>query len=837
MQSFLKPVLITSSESPALSPEAGGKALSLQKMAADGLPVPPTLYLPPDASKLFVRKAGLEAVIGSLVSGPTESLRWEEIWDSSLALRNRFLHHPVPSKVAEPLLAAVESHFGDRPLAVRSCAPDEDSGLSHAGMHESFLNVRGPEALLRAVRLVWASLWSDRALLYRREMGLDSRAFGMAVLIQPMLPGGSDDGLNDAADLRSGVFFTRSPMDDSQGVVESVFGPASEVVSDAVKTERVFISRSDGRVLGRESSGEVVVDGPLAARLYELGRRVESLFGEPQDMEWTADGGDIVILQSRPVTTLIRSGNEKGWNEQDKRPWYLSLSRTHAGLLDLRKRIEEEILPGMLRESEEMRAVNLSALDCPALKAEVERRGGRLAFWRDTYWTDLIPFAHAVRQFGMLYNDVVAPDDPFEFTALLTGQNLMALERNAILGRMSRLVAEDPELAADLKDGRLPESGEYAQLLDEFMEQFGDLSCGSSWCDEGPWGIVRLTLEDVPSLPVRSGLLRTAELEAAFFEAVADGQKNFAREVLDLARVSYRLRDDDNLYLGKIQARYDEALVAARNCGVELAEDTPEARKATPKGLGWGSKGGAEVFTTLRGWGASAGIARGRARVVSGPSDLFDFHKGEVLVCDALDPNMTFVVPLAAAIVERRGGMLVHGAIIAREYGIPCVTGIEAVTERISTGTPLTVDGFRGTVAFGDAPHLPGDRELARNVLGGELQPCSDRPMTGFYRSGSCETGPGDSGSHVVCARVTEAFLRYTLERGNDLMTPRPELGFPGLAPGDRWCLCAIRWEEARLAGAAPPVVLRATHAAALRYASLAHLEAYGEDGEDEKKN
>jgi uncharacterized protein (DUF2237 family) len=107
-------------------------------------------------------------------------------------------------------------------------------------------------------------------------------------------------------------------------------------------------------------------------------------------------------------------------------------------------------------------------------------------------------------------------------------------------------------------------------------------------------------------------------------------------------------------------------------------------------------------------------------------------------------------------------------------------------------------------------------RRPPRNVLGGALQPCSLDPVTGFYRNGCCETGPEDRGLHVVCAQVTEAFLAFSAERGNDLTTPIPDFRFPGLKPGDRWCLCALRWLEAAQAGVAPPVILSATHEATL---------------------
>lgn len=116
---------------------------------------------------------------------------------------------------------------------------------------------------------------------------------------------------------------------------------------------------------------------------------------------------------------------------------------------------------------------------------------------------------------------------------------------------------------------------------------------------------------------------------------------------------------------------------------------------------------------------------------------------------------------------------------------------------------------------------------MAKNVVGGELQTCSADPLTGFYRTGCCDTGAEDAGIHIVCARMTAEFLEFSLDRGNDLSTPHEEFGFPGLQPGDRWCLCADRWKEALDAGVAPPVVLEATHASALEWVSLDELRQH----------
>ena len=121
-------------------------------------------------------------------------------------------------------------------------------------------------------------------------------------------------------------------------------------------------------------------------------------------------------------------------------------------------------------------------------------------------------------------------------------------------------------------------------------------------------------------------------------------------------------------------------------------------------------------------------------------------------------------------------------------------------------------------------PALPSS---ARNVFGAPLACCCTSPLTGFNRDGYCHTGPHDLGSHTVCAEMTAAFLDFSRRHGNDLVTPRPEFGFPGLRPGDRWCLCVSRWKEALEAGVAPPVLLAATHEKALEVVTLEQLQAH----------
>lgn len=123
-----------------------------------------------------------------------------------------------------------------------------------------------------------------------------------------------------------------------------------------------------------------------------------------------------------------------------------------------------------------------------------------------------------------------------------------------------------------------------------------------------------------------------------------------------------------------------------------------------------------------------------------------------------------------------------------------------------------------------------GGRRPSRNVLGLPLEACSQEPVTGFFRNGCCDTSREDTGSHTVCSVLNEEFLAFSKSVGNDLSTPIPEYGFPGLKPGDRWCLCAPRWQQALEAGKVPRVVLRATHEGALEYCALDDLKRYAVD-------
>ena len=705
----------------------GGKGYALAAMSRSGIPVPEALCVTVGAYRDFVAATGIAARLHlELERKRLEDMRWEEIWDAALRIRNLFLSSPIPGELRSSLEKTVESAFSGRSVVVRSSAPGEDSAeVSFAGLHESYVNVRGTEEILQHLKLVWASLWSDRALLYRRELGLETEQSAMAVVVQEIVLGE-----------RSGVAFGRNPAEESQAVIEAVHGLNQGLVDGTVEPDRWILDRYTGRVVSHRAArrekavapadtGVLLKDlppetrdkPPLAgedvAKVFELVRRAEALFGAPQDVEWTFREQELFALQSRPITALKAQG------PSDSRPWYFSLRRSFENLRGLRQKIEEEILPAMEREAGELAATDFSPMDDAELAAEVGRRADGRDRWIAAYWKDCIPFAHGMRLFGEFYNDAIRPADPYEFVDLLSGADMISLKRNRMIEDLAAAVRSDPALAKRLKEGALPEGDPFLPAVETFIHRFGDLTLGAGEATLPRERFYRLILEmagrPVSEGPPRAG--RPGQLEREFLSRFPGENLAFAEAMLDLGRASYRLRDDDNMYLGKIEAQLERAASEGRERlerrGMKAGDiDAGDVARAladpgfvpVKKGITPSvdeASGAVEVRARqIVGQPAGPGIAIGLARVVREFADLFEFKAGEILVCDALEPEMTFVIPLAAGIVERRGGMLIHGAIIAREYGIACVTGVPGAVDRISTGDRVTVDGYLGIVVI-----------------------------------------------------------------------------------------------------------------------------------------
>jgi len=265
----------------------GGKAAKLARMAQAGLRVPGGFCIPVGAYERFLSAGNVANVIRMELGRKSfGSMRWEEIWDAALRIRNVFLTAPFPADVAQGIAVAVEDLGRDKAWAVRSSAPGEDSAArSFAGLHESVVGVVGVDALLDAVRIVWASLWSDAALLYRQELALDPSHSRMAVLVQEMI---DED--------RSGVAFGRDPRDTTQdhAIIEAVPGPCSDLVDGMVDPDRWILHRSSGKIVvwrpgqrdGEEDEAPILDRSDLRALLRRL-LKLEALFGWSPDMEWT----------------------------------------------------------------------------------------------------------------------------------------------------------------------------------------------------------------------------------------------------------------------------------------------------------------------------------------------------------------------------------------------------------------------------------------------------------------------------------------------------------------------------------------------------------------------
>jgi pyruvate,water dikinase len=429
-------------------------------------------------------------------------------------------------------------------------------------------------------------------------------------------------------------------------------------------------------------------------------------------MEWTLATA-FTVLQARPVT---RPDRDK------KRSWYLTLKPGGKELAGLRRRVTEQIIPALEKEGAAMAAEDLKGQDRTALARTLKSRIARLAHWRRVYEQELIPFAHGVRRFGAHYAVVVKPPDPFEFVRILAGTDMLAARRNRMLERLAARLRKSPRLAAAVKRRGLDADRELAKAARRLLEQSFDVEFAGERLSAREDILVANLLALAARPPHRRPRTNGRRLERRYLTLAAD--EGEAREILETARLSWRLRDDDNLLVGRLESqllRAAEEAAARLRCRVpepdqfaELAAALAQGRRPRITAARAARVVGPKLAGKARqlvGQPAAPGLAQGRARIVATAADLKVFQPGEVLVCDAIQPNMTHLVPLAAAIVERRGGMLIHGAIIARELGIPCVNGVPDAGRAVASGEELTVDGHLGIVSVG-RPEL--DFELGR---------------------------------------------------------------------------------------------------------------------------
>ena len=551
----------------------GGKALTLATLIRGGITAPDGLCVATTVYKDFVRTTGLGTRIGlELGRLPLSEMRWEEIWDMALRIRNLFLNTPLPEHLKATLAATLEAHFGDRAVAVRSSSPQEDrAGSSFAGLHESYVNVRGLEAILEHIRLVWASLWSDGALLYRKELGMDMQKSAMAVIVQELVAGE-----------RSGVAFSASPDGADHAVVESVYGLNQGLVDGTITPDRWTLDRQSGQIIShtpalREQAIRPVAGGvasmPLSEgeqgappldeksldRVFGMAMTLEKTFGQPLDVEWTIREDAIYILQSRPVTTT-QDGPTDGtpWSAGDKRPWYLSLKRSFDNLKVLHRRIEDELLPQMAAEAQALSKIDPAGLSDTALIEAIQARMRIHRHWVDVYWRDFIPFAHGARLFGQVYNDLIKPDDPYAFTALLGETRMTGLQRNRDLQDLVQMVRTDADLREQLTRGETDlTNAAFSERLKALVDRYQDLTFKAVRFFKDRQGLVRLLLEMAAQAAPETGSEKPdiSALSADFIARFPADRRDFARKILEIGRSSYQLRDNDNIVLARIEAQ------------------------------------------------------------------------------------------------------------------------------------------------------------------------------------------------------------------------------------------------------------------------------------------
>jgi pyruvate,water dikinase len=354
---------------------------------------------------------------------------------------------------------------------------------------------------------------------------------------------------------------------------------------------------------------------------------------------------------------------------------------------------------------------------------------------------------------AVYYNDAVKPTDPYEFVGLLKNQPMLAVKRNQALLQLAESLSANLPLVALLDEARasgdlqgdsgwegvkaeivkLPEGLGFLERFNGVLRDFMDVSYDGERLAGRPDLLVQSLIEmsrasrkqDSQASRLPDGPGGPEELEQRLLEAVGEKRADEALAVIAIARTSWKLRDDDNILIGRLDYQLLRALdlsaerlraagrlgskekVAAGHARIIAGalKDPGGSDVALPKekkdGPVSGSRNEAEKARQIIGQPAAPGVATGMARIVRGAKELGGFSAGEVLVCDSIQPTMSHLVPLAAGIAERRGGMLIHGAIVARELGIPCVNGLKDVVDLIKDGEIVTVDGYLGIVTVG----------------------------------------------------------------------------------------------------------------------------------------
>ncbi|WP_414470451.1 PEP/pyruvate-binding domain-containing protein [Methanobacterium sp. ACI-7] len=703
----------------------GSKTRNLGIAFKNGFKVPPGFCITTDAYTKFIKENGLFHIIDmEVLRKSLEDMRWEEIWDASLRIRSSFLKAKMPEEIENSIKNEIKKYGDNLKFSIRSSSPAEDSSIySFAGIHESYTNVSGIEAILESVKLVWASLWSDRAILYREELSLDSLNSSIAVLVQIM-----------EKQPVSGLSFSKDPTAKTNNIIIEVIGDfLSKLVDNELEPEKWMISRSSLEIIEHkkpEDYEDPILSEDEIKTIAQRILKIEKTFEYHADIEWTGKGDNFTVLQVRPITSLK--------DENRDRQWYLTLTPTFDNLKMLSDRVENELIPEIEREGKKLSSESYENLNRKELAEKIKERAQIYFKWKKIYWDDFIPFAHGIRNFGTYYNDLVKPDNPYEFMELLKSSDLIASKRNIEFLALAKMMNDSEQikskienaLNSGLKGKELLHKLEMENISGEanFKEKFIDLM--DTYMDVS---YDNRSMKEFPEI-ILSNILQLSNKQ--FSESIVDNREKYLKKLMDAAGkerkdeaeenlrigiLSWKLRDDDNILFGKIENQF----LIFLNRGVEfLVEEKrldskenllPESWESIYDGL-INRNANIKVKRTeitqkspinykprqLIGQPSSPGIVTGYARVINSLEDFKELKSGEIIVCDAVQPQMTFIVSIASGIVERRGGMLVHSSIIARELGIPAVNGVSRATELIKKGDIITLNGYLGLVIIGE---------------------------------------------------------------------------------------------------------------------------------------
>jgi len=810
---------------------SGGKGASLAKLTQGGFAVPPGVIVPAAAYRAFLASVpGVDALVAAL-----RPLEAAELHARCAELRQLLVAAPLPAELEAALQARLPDLLAADRVSVRSSATLEDlAGAAFAGQHDTYLDVAGVDGVLDAVRRCWASLWEDRAVRYRHERGFGVGEAAMAVVVQRMVR-------SEVA----GVAFSMDPVsgDLDRVVINAAYGLGETVVSGEGGIDQYALGKRTGEILQREigekthallSTGKgtervdvpagkanvpALADADLAA-LRGLVIRVERFYAFPQDTEWALAGGELYLLQSRPVTEfparwtrdesaerfpnpitpLTWDFTSEGFHESlahslqllgyppfagkwfDRFDGYVYGNQTAVQLFTQGLQVRVDGIDELLARKDEwtlryrwvqelpvtwardldrylltlgrLGAVDLPALDDGALWRHLQAVD---ALGRDYFRPNIaISITQGVLHrtlFGVVTMISGREQAPALYDALTcfceTKTNLV----NADLHRLYLLVRGEPELErlvvdsdrrALWEDGALDRFPRFASAFHRFLENHGHREVDfdayvPTWIGQ-PWVVLenlRLMLMqgEVADPAGREVELRARQsaAEREYLAAVPDGLRNFAAELLRLTRAYTGLDDLEHYQTTRLSIPFRAAIVeVGRRLASRGAIDTPDdvffLRKRTLVALmeDGGSAGAADEARrgraeydaarlrtpprvhgeepetpadgALRGLPGSPGVAEGPVCLVHGVDDFARFTPGSVLVARTTNPAWTPLFYSAVAVVTESGGPLSHGAVTAREVGVPAVMAVHGALAALRDGERVRVNGGQGTV-------------------------------------------------------------------------------------------------------------------------------------------